>query len=55
MKLYKDKYDITLSDEVATDLATHYLNLMKILIKPKPKPRANHDNNQPFLESEALT
>ncbi len=34
-RLYKDKYDITLSDEEATELATHFLNLMKVLIKPK--------------------
>lgn len=36
-KLYLDKYNITLSDEEATELTTHFLNLMKILIKPKPK------------------
>jgi hypothetical protein len=36
-KLYKDKYEITLSDEQATELATHFLNLMEILIRPKPK------------------
>ena len=35
-KLYKDKYEITLSDEEATELATHFLNLMEILIRPKP-------------------
>lgn len=36
-KLYKDKYEITLSDEETTELATHFLNLMEILIRPKPK------------------
>jgi hypothetical protein len=36
-KLYKDKYDIDLSDEETTELATHFLNLMDILIHPKPK------------------
>lgn len=36
-KLYKDKYKITLSDEETTELATHFLNLMEILIRPKPK------------------
>lgn len=39
-KLYKDKYEITLSDEEATELATHFLNLMEILIRPKPKVNA---------------
>ena len=36
-KLYKDKYEITLSDEETTELATHFLNLMEILIRPKLK------------------
>ena len=34
--LYKEKYNIVLSDDEATELATHFLNLMKVLIKPKP-------------------
>lgn len=34
-KLYQDKYNIILDDEQATELATHFLNLMEILIKPK--------------------
>ena len=38
-KLYKDKYDITLSDEETTELATHFLNLMEILIRPKTKSK----------------
>lgn len=37
-KLYKDKFDITLSDEQATRLATDWVNLMKVLIKPETKP-----------------
>jgi hypothetical protein len=37
-RLYKDKYDITLTDEEATELATHFLNLMEVLIRPKQKP-----------------
>lgn len=36
-KLYEEEYNIVLSDEEATDLATHFLNLMSVLIKPKPK------------------
>ena len=39
-KLYKDKYEINLSDEEATELATHFLNLMEVLIRPKPKVKA---------------
>ena len=46
-KLYQDKYDITLSDEETTELATHFLNLMEILIKPKSKPKViKQINNQ---------
>lgn len=37
-KLYEDKYNIELTDEQNTELATHFLNLMQILIKPKAKP-----------------
>ncbi len=35
--LYLEKYNINLSDEEATKLATDFLNLMTVLIKPKPK------------------
>jgi len=38
-KLHWDKYRIKLSDEEATESATHFLNLMKILIYPDPKRR----------------
>lgn len=38
-KLYRDKYNIVLNDEEATELAQHFLNLMDILIHPKHKPR----------------
>lgn len=40
-RLYKDKYDITLSDEEATELATHFLNMMEVLIRPKQKSQKN--------------
>ncbi|GEM_PF-1690325 len=36
-KLYYEKYNITLSDEGATQMATDFLNLMKILTRPVPK------------------
>ncbi len=48
-KLYKDKYDIVLSDEETTELATHFLNLMEVLIKPKMK-RAISNLNIPDNE-----
>lgn len=49
-KLYKDKYNITLSDEETTELATHFLNLMEILIRPKPKiKQVNTQNSQVYV------
>ncbi len=49
-KLYKDKYNITLTDEETTELATHFLNLMEILIRPKPKNIiVNQSTNQVSL------
>ena len=47
-KLYKDKYNITLSDEETTELATHFINLMEILIKPKSKTEYQI-NNQTYI------
>jgi len=43
-KLYRDKYNIVLSDEEATELATHFVNLMDILIHPK-KDRQEADTH----------
>ncbi len=49
-KLYKDKYNITLSDEETTELATHFLNLMEILIRPKHKTKqVNTQNSQVYV------
>lgn len=53
-RLYEDKYNVTLSDENATELATHFLNLMKILIRPKPKSQKNQQNNIVCLENEEV-
>ena len=54
-KLYKDKYNIDLTDEETTELGTHFLNLMKILIKPnttEPVPEDNQDK-QPYLQGDS--
>ena len=37
-RLYKEKYNIILEEEEATELATQFMNLMKILILPDKKP-----------------
>ena len=49
-KLYKDKYDITLTDEEATELANHFLNMMEVLIKPKQKRSRSIQNNNVYEE-----
>lgn len=40
-RLYQEKYNITLSDEETTKMATDFLNLMKVLLRPKPKKVEN--------------
>jgi len=35
--LYKEKYNIILTEEEATELVTQFLTLMKILIMPEEK------------------
>lgn len=49
-RLYKDKYDITLSDEEATELATHFLNMMEVLIRPKQKSQQNLNKSNTPME-----
>ncbi len=49
-KLYKDKYEITLTDEEATELANHFLNMMEVLIKPKQKRSRRIQNNNESVE-----
>lgn len=43
-RLHEEKYNVILTDEEATELATHFINLMKILIKPKPKSNEYQEN-----------
>lgn len=40
-KLYKDKYDIDLTDEQTTQLTSDLVNLMRVLLKPEPKSVGN--------------
>lgn len=43
-KLYYEKYNIALSDEAATQMATDFLSLMKILTRPEPKKEQQVSN-----------
>ncbi len=56
-KLYQEQFNIALTDEEATAMATDLVNLMKVLLKPQPKQqkdnikplpkeRRNHETNQ---------
>lgn len=38
--LYLQKFKIKLSGEEATKVATDFLNLMKILLRPEPKQKS---------------
>lgn len=44
-KLYYEKFDIELTDEEATAMATDLVNLVKVLIKSQPKS-TNITNSQ---------
>ncbi len=41
-RLYKEKYHISLSDEETLELATHFLQLMEVLIKPSSNAHPSH-------------
>ncbi len=42
--LYKEKFDVELTDEGATKMATDFLNLMKVLLRPEPKNEEKKQN-----------
>lgn len=39
-KLYLEQFNITLTEEEATGMATDLVNLMKVILKPEPKPHS---------------
>lgn len=36
-QLYKEKFDVTLTDEESVRMATDLVNLVSVLVKPEPK------------------
>lgn len=49
-KLYQDKFNVTVSDEEATQMATDLVNLMRVLLKPDPiqnNPEVSKDERKP--------
>lgn len=54
-RLYEEKYDITLTDEETRQMANDLINLMKVLLKPEPKPIINGVTNTERRQNETIT
>ncbi len=50
--LYQEQFDILLSDEEATKMATDLVNLMRVLLKPEPK--CQEENQQERRPDETI-
>ncbi len=44
--IYKEEFNVTITDEEATEMSTELVNLMKVLVKPDPNPAPENNNNQ---------
>jgi hypothetical protein len=53
-KLYKDKYDIDLTDEQTTQLANDLVNLMRVLLKPELKTVYNAAKQEERRQDETI-
>ena len=53
-KLYKDKYDIDLTDKQTTQLANDLVNLMRVLLKPEPKEVENKVRQEERRQNETI-
>lgn len=53
-KLYKDKYDVNLTDEQTTQLANDLVNIMRILLKPEPKTVSNEAQQEERRKHETI-
>ena len=53
-KLYKDKYDVDLTDEQTTKLANDLVNLMRVLLKPEPKVVKNETKLEERRQNETV-
>lgn len=54
-KLYKNKYDVDLTNEQTTQLANDLVNLMRVLLKPAPKPVNNEVNPDERRKDETIS
>ncbi len=53
-RLYKEKYDIDLNDEQTTQLAGDLVNLMRVLLRPNPKPIINDQESEERSKDENI-
>jgi len=44
--IYKEEFNVAITDEEATEMSTELVNLMKVLLKPDPIPEPENKNNQ---------
>lgn len=44
--IYKEEFNVTISDEEATEMSTELVNLMKVLLKPDPNPEPEENSDQ---------
>jgi hypothetical protein len=54
-RLYKVKYNISLTNEEAIEMSTALVNLMGILIKPESEDANNEFNHTERREDESIT
>ena len=54
-KLYQAKFNISLSDEEATQMATNLVNLMKVLLQPEPKESNSDSYQEERRQDESVT
>ncbi len=54
-KLYFEKFNISLSDEQATEMFTNFINLMKVILKPNTNQKAIESFQEDRSENETIT
>ncbi len=53
-RLYREKYDIVLTDEEVTEKLTSFLNVMKVLIYPEPKVKESQEASEKEVQNETI-
>ncbi len=52
--LYQEQFNISLTDEEATKMATDLVNLMRVLLKPDPKPTTDEAHQEGGSQDETI-